>query len=97
MMESETVNHRACPECGHRFSLLQGLKAWNPWRYRCPYCQTVLETTGPYKLATLAAIPLGLVIAVTAILQEEAGVWRTADSLLFFLANKEQSSHGRPK
>ncbi len=75
----------SCPECGRRISLLQGLRAWNPWNYRCPYCRTVLETTRPYKLATLAAIPLGLAIAATAVLQEEAGRWQTADSLLFFL------------
>ncbi len=79
------MKYPACPECGHRFSLLRGLAAWNPWKYRCPYCRTVLETTGPWKLATLAAIPLGLVIVATAVIREEAGVWHTTDSLLFFL------------
>ncbi len=51
MMESETVNHPACPEYGHRFSLLQGLKAWNPWRLMLVQSTSVLVASIPFAHA----------------------------------------------
>ena len=78
-------NRPHCPHCGIGFSLFQVLTAWNPWKYRCPHCATLLETTQPYKQATIAAMVLGLVIAAVAVIMEKSGRWQTVDSMVYFM------------
>ena len=73
-----------CPKCKREFSFLYSFRIINPWKYRCPSCGALL-TAGKQATITLAlAGVIGLVIALVAIVMEEAKLWTTQDSLIWF-------------
>jgi DNA-directed RNA polymerase subunit RPC12/RpoP len=74
-----------CPKCGKRYSYWESWKIWNPMKYVCPYCSSVLRI-GPKSLRNVLAIScgIGLFIALFAVSMEERAGWKTADSMMFF-------------
>ena len=73
-----------CPNCKGKLTILHGLQCWNPWRYKCPLCDTILQYARRSKLLLIPFGILGLLIAGIAIYQEETGKWVTTDSIEFF-------------
>lgn len=73
-----------CPNCQRHIPRMHGLKMWNPWKCKCPFCDVTMETGWFTKTAMILAVPFGFAIAAVAIIQEESGRWQQADSFLFF-------------
>lgn len=74
----------SCPNCGTSFSALYRLRIMNPWLHRCRFCGMLLSVDRKGSLISLGACVLGVGLAALAIAMEEAGLWATRDSLMFF-------------
>jgi hypothetical protein len=74
----------SCPICGERIEWKHSFSLWNPWNYPCPHCKVSLEGSKIQKYIALAVIPVGLLLAAVPIVLEQAGVWSTKHSFLFF-------------
>jgi CXXC-20-CXXC protein len=73
-----------CPKCDTKYSYWESWKIWNPRKYVCPYCSAVLKA-GPKGIRLIIlSVGVGVLIAVVAIIMEEKGMWRPADSMKFF-------------
>ena len=73
-----------CPSCGKHIEWKHSFTFWNPWNFPCPHCKVSLEASKIQKYITLAVVPVGLLLAAVPIVLEEAGVWGTKHSLVFF-------------
>jgi hypothetical protein len=76
--------HPKCSECHTPISFKQGFAMWNPWRFKCPSCHVLLETSYPTKITFIFAIPLGCLLGGIPIYFEKIGLWVKTHSLLYF-------------
>ena len=78
------MKYPICPNCNNKISFIQGLKFLNPWKIKCPHCETYIQANRLYKVLTVIAPFFGFAIAGVAIYFEETEKWETNDSLLYF-------------
>ncbi len=79
------MEYPKCPNCNKNLTLIQGLKFLNPWRIKCPHCETYFQSNRLFKILTVIAPFFGGAIAGVAIYFEETEKWERKDSLLYFL------------
>ena len=73
-----------CPRCGFIFTLWESFRHWNPYNTTCPQCDAKLRVKHATAFFGLSALS-GLGIAAVAIICEEARIWRTSGSMIFFV------------
>lgn len=73
-----------CPNCKNSFTLLDGLRMFNPWKVKCRKCGAILEAGRWQKAGLFAGFALGIAVGGVARWQEKAGNWETSESLIFF-------------
>jgi hypothetical protein len=73
-----------CPACGKEIRWHHSFSLWNPWNYPCPHCKVPLEASRIQKYMVYAMVPVGALVAAVPIFLEELGVWRAAESLMYF-------------
>ena len=74
-----------CPKCGACYSYWRSWTIWNPKKYICPYCSSILAAGPKGKRLHIASCFIGLLIAAVAIIMEESGKWKMIDSLKYFV------------
>jgi len=74
-----------CPKCQKEITLLQSLRFWNPWNFKCPHCVSALEYPMAWKVAPFVVALCGVVLGVVARHFEATGQWTHADTLTVVL------------